>query len=321
MTEPTTKSIGFIGCGETARFHAEVLTSLNIKISCVFATSQKSKNIEGFANDFHIEKKYFDIDQMFLNEKLDAVWVVVPWNMNYKILKKVRKYNIPIFVEKPIACSLDEIYDLKDLYSDFNAHFQVGFNRRFYDFIPYLKEQLIKEKIKSILIEAPESSTDDKKFNNSMIHANTAHLIDLVYYLFGSMKLGYTTIQNKKNYSSILFVNENVPVHFISSWDISSNFSIKINSENKVFHMKPIEQLKIYNSMYVSNLSSSDNIRSYIPKEEDSFICDYSFKPGFLNQAKFFIESLDNKNMNQIASNLDSTFEIVKICEEIIGKK
>ena len=48
MTEPNTKSIGFIGCGETARFHAEVLTSLNIKISCVFATNQKSKNIEAF---------------------------------------------------------------------------------------------------------------------------------------------------------------------------------------------------------------------------------------------------------------------------------
>ena len=31
MTEPNTKSIGFIGCGGATRFHAEVLTSLNIK--------------------------------------------------------------------------------------------------------------------------------------------------------------------------------------------------------------------------------------------------------------------------------------------------
>ena len=104
-------------------------------------SNQKSKNIEGFANDFHIEKKYFDIDQMFLNEKLDAVWVVVPWNITYKFLKQIRKYNVPIF-EKPILTSAST-RKLIDLYKDFSSRLQVGFNRRFYDFMYTIKESSI----------------------------------------------------------------------------------------------------------------------------------------------------------------------------------
>ena len=293
MTEPNTKSIGFIGCGETARFHAEVLTSLNIKISCVFATNQKSKNIEGFANDFHIEKKYFDIDQMFLNEKLDAVWVVVPWNITYKVLKQIRKYNVPIFVEKPVATSKLQVEELIDLYKDFGSHLQVGFNRRFYDFMPQLKESLINKKIKSVIIEAPESSSEDDMFNLNMIHINTSHLIDLVLFLFDSLEFKSSWIMDKKNYSALLIAKKNIPVHFISSWDTNSNFSIKISTEDEVFHLKPLEKLTIYDSMKVTTLSNDSKIRSYIPNIKSEYYCDDNFKPGFLQQASYFIDKIE----------------------------
>jgi predicted dehydrogenase len=265
MTESTIKSIGFIGCGETARFHAEVLNNLNIKISCVFALNQKSKNIEGFANDFHIEKKYFDIDQMLSNEKLDAVWVVVPWNITYKVLKQIRKYDLPIFVEKPVATTKAQIEKLIDLYKDFDHHLQVGYNRRFYDFISQLKEDLMNQEIKSVIIEAPESSSEEDIFNQNMIHINTSHLIDLVLYLFDSLEFKNSWKTDKKNYTAFLLAQKNIPVHFISSWDTNSNFSIKISGKDKVFHLQPIEKLSIYDSMKVTTFSEENKIRSYIP--------------------------------------------------------
>tara|TARA_Y100001970_G_scaffold197305_1_gene240028 strand:+ start:15819 stop:16799 length:981 start_codon:yes stop_codon:yes gene_type:complete len=324
MTEPNTKSIGFIGCGETARFHAEVLTSLNIKISCVFATNQKSKNIEGFANDFHIEKKYFDIDQMFLNEKLDAVWVVVPWNITYKVLKQIRKYNVPIFVEKPVATSKLQVEELIDLYKDFGSHLQVGFNRRFYDFMPQLKESLINKKIKSVIIEAPESSSEDDIFNLNMMHINTSHLIDLVLFLFDSLEFKSSWIMDKKNYSALLIAKKNIPVHFISSWDTNSNFSIKISTEDEVFHLKPLEKLTIYDSMKVTTLSNDSKIRSYIPNIKSEYYCDDNFKPGFLQQASYFIDKIDldesvNKNISELQyPDLISCKKVINICEKII---
>lgn len=320
MTEPTTKSIGFIGCGETARFHAEVLTSLNIKISCVFATNQKSKNIEGFANDFQIEKKYFDIDQMFLNEKLDAVWVVVPWNITYEVLKQIRKYNVPIFVEKPVATTKAQIEELIDLYKDFDNHLQVGFNRRFYDFISQLKENLVSQNIKSVIIEAPESSSEDDIFNQNMIHINTSHLIDLVLYLFGSLEFKSSWKTDKKNYTAFLVAKEDIPVHFISSWDTNSNFSIKISAKDKVFCLQPIEKLTIYDSMKVTTFSNKNKIRSYTPNIQSEYYCPNDFKPGFLNQAKYFIKSIENRNNDQIAASLDSSKKVIKICEDIIGQ-
>ena len=314
------KSIGFIGCGETAHFHAQALSALGVNIKCVFAYHKNSNNIKDFAKEFNIHNKYYDIDEMLSSEELDALWIIIPWNMNHEILKRVRKYDIPIFVEKPIACSNKEIDELNKIYKNFKPHFQVGFNRRFYNFIPMLKEQLKKEDIKSIIIEAPESSSEDSAFNNNMIHANTSHLIDLVYYLFNSLRVEKTFIKDNMNYTAVLSLKGNVPVHFISSWNIHSNFSIKINSKNRIFHLKPIEKLTIYNSMEVKNLSSSNNIRSYVPVIESVHYCDPDFKPGFLNQAKYFLESLDRGNNDNIAATLDSSTEVIKICEKIIGR-
>jgi predicted dehydrogenase len=314
------KSIGFIGCGETANFHAEALLSLGVNIQSVFAYSKNSNNIKNFAKKFNISNKYYDIEDMLNSEKLDALWIVVPWNMNYKILKRVRKYNIPIFIEKPIACSNKEIAELNKIYENFQHHFQVGYNRRFYNFIPMLKEQLKNEDIKSIIIEAPESSSEDSTFNDNMVHANSSHLIDLIYYLFNSLRLEKTFIKDDKNYTAVLSLKGDIPVHFISSWNIHSNFSIKINAKNRIFHLKPIEKLTIYNSMEVKSLSPGNNIRSYVPCIESEHFCDDKFKPGFLNQAKYFIESIDNRNCDDIAASLDSSTKVIKICEEIIGR-
>ena len=39
-----------------------------------------------------------------------------------------------------------------------------------------------------------------------------------------------------------------------------------------------------------------------------------------LQQAKYFIESIDNRNCDDIAASLDSSTKVIKICEEIIGR-
>lgn len=317
------KSVGFIGCGQTAMLHADVLSHLSVGISSVVAKNPSSQNVNSFAKKYNVKNIYFDIDEMILSESLDALWVVTPWNTNYSILKKIRKYNIPIFVEKPIACSLAEINDLLNIYQDYTLPFQVGFNRRFYDYIPNLKKQLSNDSIKSVIIEAPESSSEDEQLNNKMLHANTSHLIDLIYFLLGPLVVNYSHVVNKKNYSSVLLTKDKIPIHFISSWDVNANFSIKIFSESKVYHLMPIEKCIIYDSMDIIEISKSVNkkIRMYKPQKGSTLTCDFNFKPGFLNQAKFFINSIDNNKKNQISANLNSTYEVIKICEQIIGNK
>ena len=95
--------IGFIGCGNIACFHADVLKYLGHDIVAASALDLNSNNLKYFRKEYNVTSSYSSWSNMIENEKLDALWVTVNWDVIDKIFLDILAYGIPTFFEKPIA--------------------------------------------------------------------------------------------------------------------------------------------------------------------------------------------------------------------------
>lgn len=324
-------NIGMIGCGNISRSHADVLESLGVNIQAVSATPN-SKNIGSFVKEYSVKHSYKNWNEMIEQEKLDAVWVVASWDVIDEMLLPILEYKIPVFFEKPVALSHEKIEAAIDMHKDMIERVQVGYNRRFYDFIPSIKEILKTVSVKGIEIHIPEGTSGIKniKLLNNLFLQNSSHVLDLLCYLLDSSEIKIDLIIRHTNpvdgtpmgYNGFLLVDNSIPVHLIASWDSPANFGLKFHSANILVELLPLETAVIYEGFDIIEPTKDNPIRRYKPKIKEQFFIDplsAKFKPGFLKQTINFIETCILGNYkNTQASNLSSAMEITRSCRQIM---
>ena len=323
-------NIGFIGCGSIANFHADVLQYLQKDI--IAAADPKQENLKKFQQKYNIINVYSSWLEMINNENLDAIWVTASWNVIDKILLDVLECEIPTFFEKPVALSVGKLEDAIVKYNDMLNKVQVGYNRRFYDFVPKIKNMLSEIEINSVELHIPESSagiTDENLITNIFLQ-NSSHVLDLMFFLLNEPKIEIEKIYRKysnggkipKGYNAILLADNTVPIHLIANWESPSNFGIKFHSKDLLVELLPVEIATIYNGFEIIEPTEENPIRRYKPKIKEQYFIEgesAKFKPGFLKQAiNFFDTCVDNKYENTQASNLESALMITRLCKEIM---
>jgi predicted dehydrogenase len=122
-----------------------------------------------------------------------------------------------VFVEKPLALSLDELSAVIDAYRGSTAKIMVGFNRRFSPLAVRARELLcsIDEPL-ALMIRAnvgfipPDSWVHDPEQGGGRILGEVCHFVDLAQFLAGSspVKVGAESIRGGSRYRP----NENVAV-------------------------------------------------------------------------------------------------------------
>lgn len=70
-----------------------------------------------FAKKYGVEKVYDDIDDMFVDEKVDIIYITTPHNTHYQFMKKAIENGKHILVEKSITLNSRELNELIDLAS------------------------------------------------------------------------------------------------------------------------------------------------------------------------------------------------------------
>ena len=323
--------IVFIGCGKISYFHYDVFKALGIRIVAA-AARKNSSSLAKFITTHKEVIPYEDYAMMIRIEKPDAIIVMPRWDQVEKVLYDLLEFDIPKLVEKPIATSADRIESLIKMYSNTKSNILVGYNRRFYDFIPEIKLLLASINISAVEIHIPESSNgiSDMNLLDNLFVQNSSHVIDTFYYLFNSPAIHIERIKKlssaEKNrpagYNAFLSAN-NIPIHLIANWNSPSNFGIKFHSENLLVEILPLEIATIYNGFEIIEPTNENPIRKYKPKVKTQyFISDISakFKPGFFNQAINFTETSILCNRPNIqGATLKSTLEITKFCSKIIN--
>ncbi|QEC78075.1 Gfo/Idh/MocA family protein [Mucilaginibacter ginsenosidivorax] len=292
--------IVFIGCGQIAHFHADVLTSLGCKIVGV-AAKEDNDRLLAFKIKYQINKSFMSWNDMVAECDFDAIWVVASWPAIDEMILDLIKTGKNIFVEKPVALSSEKIKKAIELQKEYGTKIQIGYNRRFYKFIPYLRERIIKGKIRSVIVEVPETTGGKSDFLlKNLWLQNSSHVVDLVYHLVGKFDLVFADSQSKVTHEKDTFYSlfqakgdsYRFQVNIISVWNSPSNFSIKIYMEDELIELKPLEVLKIYQGFEIRDPTPELPIRQYLPKVKESQHWGSSedkFKPGFYDQARYFL--------------------------------
>ncbi len=170
------KKIALIGLGSMGKNHYRVLKNISgIKIVALCDIEQKHKYAERF---------YTDIDEMLEKEILDAAVIVVPTFLHKEVALKCLDKGLDIFIEKPVASSIEDGYIIEKRAKELNKKVCVGYIERFNPVVEALKRELTDREIYSIGITRvgpfPPRIADVGILTDLSVHD-----IDLIRYITG----------------------------------------------------------------------------------------------------------------------------------------
>lgn len=195
--EPKNAVVGFIGAGNYA---SRILIPAFKKASSQLHTIVTSGGINGV---IHGEKTGFaeastDLDGLLNNKDINTVAIATRHNSHAYFVEKVLSAGKNVFVEKPLALTIEEIEKIETVYNqniqnNQYARVMVGFNRRFSPQVQKMKTLLdtVKEP-KSFIMTMNAGAipadhwTQDNAVGGGRIIGEACHFIDLMRFLAGS---------------------------------------------------------------------------------------------------------------------------------------
>lgn len=182
--------VGFIGTGNFAQQHAEILKELGVSIVACYGTNLE-KTIS-FAKTFRCEI-YTDPLKLISANIIDALYIVIPPSAhtgNFEL--KAIKEKIPFLCEKPVGLDLSLCKEISKGIEQENLITSSGYLLRYESLFEKTKEILKRNKTSTIRICSytymPEVHWWRKlKSSGGMMVESGSHYIDLLRYLFGEV--------------------------------------------------------------------------------------------------------------------------------------
>jgi len=130
--------VGVVGIGYLGKFHAEKYRNLSDceLVALVDVIEERARQ-----QAIHFGTDAF-LDYREIYDRVDAVSIVVPTSLHYKVAKDFLTMGIDVLVEKPIAVTFEEAMDLVETARRSGSILQVGHLERFNPAIVSLKERL-----------------------------------------------------------------------------------------------------------------------------------------------------------------------------------
>jgi predicted dehydrogenase len=119
--------IGMFGVGHLGKFHLSNWQQID-GIEVVGFYDPDDNNAKIVSEKFQVPRF---LDSSTLMDVVDAVDIVAPTNFHFELCKQAIRKGKHVFVEKPLANSMDEAKELVKLTRESNIKFQVGHVERF----------------------------------------------------------------------------------------------------------------------------------------------------------------------------------------------
>ena len=192
--------IGVIGYGTRINAIVKGLVSTGeVKLAAIMDVdidTVKEKYLE--PNGFEDVKFYSDADEMLKNEKLDGVCIGTRCNLHTHYAMIVAKYNIPLFLEKPVCITYEELNNLKSI-PYMNEKTIVSFPLRLSNMCVYVKNIIDSGRLGEITqVQAYNNVTygrgyfhlwyRDDNVTGGLFLQKATHDLDYINYLLGDVK-------------------------------------------------------------------------------------------------------------------------------------
>ncbi|MDY7041915.1 MAG: Gfo/Idh/MocA family oxidoreductase [Chloroflexota bacterium] len=175
-----------IGVGSMGRNHARVYNELE-DVALVAVTDCNQETLHKVARIYRT-KGYKDYREMLARERPDVVSVVVPTKHHHEVALNALTDGAHVLVEKPIASTLEEGWEIIEKARALNRHLMVGHIERFNPALVELKRQLDDDKLGRIFqIHSRRLGPFPPRMSNVGVVIDLAtHDLDIMRYLTGS---------------------------------------------------------------------------------------------------------------------------------------
>jgi len=123
MASPVALKVGVIGYGGRIRGVVESLGVFGIPVAVAAICDPRAEEIRGQDGTGRLrETRFFtDPDAMLDGVCLDGVLVGTPCHLHTAMACKVARRNLPLFLEKPVAVSWEQVAELRSAFAGVTA--------------------------------------------------------------------------------------------------------------------------------------------------------------------------------------------------------
>ena len=299
-------NIAIIGYGRMAREYKRVIKRLNHKVCCFM----KQKEVLE-----HITPIVYNLNDLYSYEP-DAIIIAVSQEETIRVLYNIRlnDLGIPLLVEKPVMFTDNDFKQFG--YNPDEEHIRVGYNRRFYDVVNEIKVKIKKTDLNSVYVNLPEpikkyKEAGIKELDEYPLHYSASHVIDLLFYLLGHVRIECMDREKYGSFIGILKSREGVSILLNINFNAPAHTEMTFNFEDEIWTLCPIEELRIFDKLIKRN----DN--KYYRNINKEIIENNNFKPGLLEQVKQFLYFNKDDNL----ATLEDARKVSNLCNEIIYGK
>ncbi|MGD1835073.1 MAG: Gfo/Idh/MocA family protein [Nitrososphaeraceae archaeon] len=178
----TPPKIAIIGVGGWGKNHARVLSEKKVLVAICDMDMDKANTL---AEKYNV-KSYSSIDELLVNESLDACLVCTPTKTHFSVCKILMESKVNVFVEKPLSYSSKECEEMIELAKKNNVILTCGYIERFNPAVQNLKKILEEKKYgELIMMEFHRENRMPLHIKDvGIIYDTTVHDIDTAVYLF-----------------------------------------------------------------------------------------------------------------------------------------
>jgi predicted dehydrogenase len=185
--------VGFIGAGNYAsRILIPAFKRAGVRLHTIASNGGTNASIHGRKNGF--EYATSNTDELLAHPDINTIVIATRHNTHAKLAIKALEAGKHVFVEKPLALSIQEVNEVQNAFEKAKyLQLMVGFNRRFAPMVQKMKQlidSVTEPKNFIMTINAGSLPLDhwhyDRRVGGGRIISEGCHFIDLLRYLSGS---------------------------------------------------------------------------------------------------------------------------------------
>lgn len=181
--------VGFIGCGNMGRAHAQIMKTFPEVHLRGFA-DVRAETAERLCEEVGGEYHTTDVERVLNDRAIDLVLVCTHHDSHAPLCVEAAKAGKHIFVEKPLALTIEECIRIERAVDEAGVKLLVGFQARFSPFVRRLKEAIPHPFIIFGQMVDPrwpdESWANDPVKGGGNVLSQGCHTFDLICWFSGS---------------------------------------------------------------------------------------------------------------------------------------
>lgn len=178
--------IGLIGAGNYAS--TMLLPFLKDKADMIGIATATGINAKDKAGKFGFNYATTDYSELLSDPEINTVLIATRHNQHARMVADALKSNKNVYVEKPLAISIEELKSISECCSSNDQILMVGYNRRYSSSLQFLKQQLKKDIPYSIYYQVNAGFIPMDKWYQSpdqggRIIGEVCHFLDTIQFL------------------------------------------------------------------------------------------------------------------------------------------